>query len=219
MNCRSSRAPCWRRFLALAVLAALTGLLGPAAAHAEDKTYMLRFSTQAGDPAPGASLLLRPNLTQDFYVYVDNLQGKTGKVKVEVRAGGKVIEGGTVTLAIQDKQKITPVLFGQKEAAPEKPAAPPAPPAAPPKFPELKGTLQVFLLDAATNQELDKATINIKEPKEYLEEPTVTFDPKPGGGKKNQLRVELKAKQDTFSGSALPRRTGARSAAHSRPDR
>ena len=161
---------------------------------------MLRFSPKQADPAPGASLLLRPNLTQDFFIYVDNLQGKNGMVKVEIRAAGKAIEGGAVTLPIQAGQKITPVVLGPKEAPPEKPAAPPAPPAAPPKFTELKGTLQVFLFDATTGQELDKATLKLAEPKEYLEEPKVTFDPKPDGGKKNQLRVELKAKQDAFGG-------------------
>ena len=202
MNSRSYFANRLRWLLSLAVMAALATLLWPVTAQAQEKQFALRFSSKSGDAAPRASMPLRPNIAQDFFIYVDNLNAQNGMVKVEIRAGGKPIDGGVkeVTIAIKPAQKFTQVSLGKppEKAPPVAPGAAPPPPA-PPAFAELKGPLTVVLLDA-TKKVIDEVPLSIAHPKEYLEQPKITFNPKPGGDRKNQLRVELKANIDTFAG-------------------
>jgi hypothetical protein len=180
---------------ALLAVAAANALCWSAAAQAQEKQFALKFSSKAGDPSPRASLPLRPNLTQNFFVYVDNLNGQNAKLKVEVRADGKVIDGGSADVTMEAGQKITPIVFGKPA---EKPPATPAPPA-PPAFAEVKGALKIVLLDMA-NKPIDEVTLNVAQPKDYVQVTKISFNPSPVGERKNQLRVELKANPATFAG-------------------
>ena len=188
---------CW--LLSLAVMAALATLLWPVAAQAQEKQFALRFSSKSGDTALRVAAAA-PNIAQDFFIYVDNLNAQNGMVKVEIRAGGKAIDGGAATVPLANTDKFKQASFGKppEKAPPVAPGAAPPPPAAP-AFAELKGPLTVVLLDM-TNKVIDEVPLSIAHPKEYLEQPKITFNPKPGGELKNQLRVELKAKTDTFAG-------------------
>jgi hypothetical protein len=123
MNPRSYFVNRLRWLLSLTTMAALATLLLPAAAHAQEN-FALRFSSKSGDDAPRVSMPLRPNIAQDFFIYVENLNNQAGTVTVEIRAGGKPIESGVAAdVMIQNTDKFKQISFGKP---PEK-----APPVAP----------------------------------------------------------------------------------------
>jgi hypothetical protein len=187
------------RFLALLTVVAASAVLWPTAARAQDKPYALRFSSKAGDPKPRASMPLRANQLQDFYIYVENLQKQKATLKVEIRADNKVIDGGVGTAEMDPTQTYSQAIFGKPAAPPEK-APPPAPPAPPqPPLAPLQGALKVVLLDAQ-NMPILERPLTVANPQDYVEVTKISFDPKATPAYKNRLRIELKAKADTFAG-------------------
>jgi hypothetical protein len=181
-----------------ALVAATAVLFCTADAHAQ---FKLRFSNKAGDPEPAAALPLRPNLVQDFYIYVENLNAQAATVKVEIRADGKPVEGGATTVELKAEDKFKQAVFGKPAEKPaEKPATPPPPtPPAAPALAEIKGALSVAVIDAA-NKVVTEVPLKVANPKDYVLVTKVSFNPTPTADHKNQLRVELKANPDTFAG-------------------
>jgi hypothetical protein len=198
------------RLVPLAVLAVSMFVLCPATASAQAKDFALRFSSKAGDTEPREIQKLRPNIVQDYFVYVENLNNKAGTLKALIQADGKTIDGGeSQPITVKADQKFVQVAFGPKPA--EKAPTPPPPPAPPmpPVFAEIKGPpnaippspprLSVVLVDAM-NMPQDDAPLKIAQPKDYIEITKVRFYPNLGGDKKNQLRIEMKAKAKDFAG-------------------
>src|SRR5262249_52353811 len=100
---------------------------GEARAFAQNKPFILYFSDKAGDPEPRSSIPLRPNVLQQFFVYVRNTTDNDTKVTVELRVGKIPVEGSAVTFPVKGKGAFTQVRFG--------PQVPPVPPPAPPPAP------------------------------------------------------------------------------------
>src|SRR5437764_648577 len=93
----------WRvRTLGLlaAVLAvgALTQTGQVRAAQKADGKFKLFFSDRPNDLAPRSFVPLRPNVQQQFFVYVQNLTDKDEAVTVQLEAGGIAVEGSAVTV-------------------------------------------------------------------------------------------------------------------------
>jgi hypothetical protein len=176
-------------------------------ARAADRgDFKLLFNT-VPDPATAREFpLLRPNVVQDFYLFVQNNSATEEAITVDVLEGDKPIDGGSVTFTPKAKG-VTAVPLGKAPApAPaDKPAAPPPPapvPAPPPELAPLKGELKFVLhgkdKDGKRVDLQDPVRVVMPRPTEYVEV-TGVYDPRERGGIKNQLILTVKAK-DTFQG-------------------
>jgi hypothetical protein len=176
-------------------------------ARAADKgDFKLLFNTSP-DPATAKDFpLLRPNVVQDFYLFVQNNSATEEAITVDVLEGDKPIDGGSVTFPAKAKG-VTAVPLGKAPApAPaEKPAAPPPPaavPAPPPELAPLKGELKFVLhgkdKDGKRVDLQDPVRVVMPRPTDYVEV-TGVYDPRERGGIKNQLILTVKAK-DSFQG-------------------
>ena len=142
----------------------------PGTLHAAE--FKLLFSDKPNDPAPQPSLPLRPTVQQQFFVYVQNNTAADDQVTVAVLAGGSPVDGLIETVPVK-AGKVSPVIFGKPPAAaqPAAPAPPgdkaPAPKAQPPSLEEVKGSLQIRVLDK--NQAvLDTVDLEVSRPSDYI---------------------------------------------------
>jgi hypothetical protein len=195
------------------LLPALALLLSPLAAnarlHAAKDDFELLFGFTKDKAKAAKDFVLRPNVQQEIYVFVNNKSKKDETVTVEVRADGQPAEGGTLTL-LAKAESITPAPFGKAAApadkaadkAPEKPADKGAD--KPPTLGELKGEVE-FVLSGKNPmgnvEEWDKKTgIKVRRASEYLEEPKIRYTPaRPSEGVEASLEVLVTAKKD-FAG-------------------
>ena len=140
-------------------------------ALAADGKVQLRFSRLPDKATAKANIQIRPNVEQPIYVFVHNDDNKDFNVTVEVRAGGKVVEGGSVELNVK-KGETAPVPFGQAPVKKdEKPADKPAEKPKPPTLAELAGPLEFVLLDRDKKDAppLDvKSELSIRRAASYL---------------------------------------------------
>src|SRR5262249_25602991 len=81
--------------------AALLATLGvtPRVSAQEEKKLKLLFSDKPDETTARPNLLLRPNLVQPIYVFIENTGGTPEDVTVEVSAGGDTVEGSAVKVA------------------------------------------------------------------------------------------------------------------------
>lgn len=183
-----------RLTLLAAALAVLASLAGPPAGLAQnaDKKAKLLFSDKPDGTNLKPDLVLRPNLLQPVYLYVEAPKdAKAGEeFTVELRSGGDPVDGGMAKVVAQPG-KATRVVF----------ATPPlAPGAAAPKEPVLNalpGVAEVRLLSGTTVVQESKFTI--ARPAEYVEVKSVKYDPNERGGIKNRLTVDIEA-NESFAG-------------------
>jgi hypothetical protein len=186
---------------ALGVL--LLAVLAGAGQAADERPVKLRFSHDPKAKTTTPNIVVRPNVVQSIYVFVENKDDKAANVTVEVRADGKVIEGGGVDLMVE-AGKTAPVLFGQPPPPKpgEKPAEKPVEKPKPPTLAELTGNLEFVLIDR-DNKEKDAKPLDIKygltvrRPADYLSvQPTYVPTGEDG---KARLEVKVTAK-DNFTG-------------------
>src|SRR5213593_3973053 len=144
IRCRPS--PCGIAFWASALVLAIVALAAqPCAAQPADSGLKILFSETAHDPAPTiTNLRLRPNASQQFYLYVRNTGKAAREAIVELRAGAKAVPGTRAEVKI-------PV--GTTQISLPKPPAP-APGEKPPGPTALPAPLRVRLLDPKTNKPL-----------------------------------------------------------------
>jgi hypothetical protein len=188
----------WSLFTALTFLASALAacLLAPPAGMAQgDKGLQLLFSTNPKEPTePMRSLLLRPNVTQEFFLYVQNMTGNPRKVKVELQAGGQPVANGTATLEAQ--KGANRVVFAAASPAPGPGQPPPAPAVKGPALAKLEGPIQVRLF-GDKGEPLDVLEIGMGKPYEHVDV-DINYYPGEKKGKKNTLEVKLEAKGSFF---------------------
>jgi hypothetical protein len=146
----------WGGWVLPAVVGVVLGLSGPAAAQPA-----LRLTADANgkgaDLLKAPDLLLRPNVSEPVYLFVDNPGGKATAVVVRCLAGQTPVAEfkGMVT----QSQRID-----FPKPAPNTPAV------------DLTGPLEIVLLDG-TGKTLEKKTVGAKilEPREYLAAPAASF--------------------------------------------
>jgi hypothetical protein len=163
----------------------------------------LRFSATPNPDDAQKLPLWRPNQTQDYYLFVENVTGKLEEVTVEILAGGKPIDGGSAIVKA-NPNGLTPVPLGKPpmpQPPPPVPAAPPVPPA-PPQLAEVKGTVRfvVSSKNAAKRGDFDDVTLVLAKPSDYVEVLVAKYDLKEEAGIKNQLVIKVRAKTDFQGG-------------------
>ena len=163
----------------------------------------LRLAADPKGPAdPLRDLRLRPlKGKQPFTLMIHNPRAGERAVIVQLLVNGAVIPGGESAKLVLGPNETRPVAFAPPPPAPP-PAAPPSatPPAAPapaiPKeLPELKGPLEVRVLDAARPKvvlESRLVRVEVANPAEYVDVSDIRFVPAPKGGG-SRLTVALRA--------------------------
>ena len=182
----------------LAAAAAALGLLAaaPLCAAEQNPGIDVHFGVEAGVDL-GATLKLRPTVQQPLFVWVLNTSDKDiPDAIVEVQAGGVPVDGTVQHAAPKAKSK-TPVVFGKAPAAappaPPMPVAPPAKPQ-PPTLQEVKGPLQVVVLDATGKDTLFSTPLPVARPDEYVQVTDISYNPEAKeGNPRNTLTVKVKA--------------------------
>ncbi len=187
-------------FLAVLIVGAAQGPAELRAAQKADSKFKLFYSDKAADPAPRDFLTLRPNVQQQFFVYVQNLTDKDEPVTVQLEANGNPVEGSPVAVMARGNRSFTQVAFGL-------PPAPPAPGTkpAPPALAEIKGAVRIVVLDS-TKAVADFGDLTLAAPNAYVKVTPPKFDsveredPLDETRKiRNQLTVEVEALPN-FSG-------------------
>lgn len=149
-------------------------------AGVEDLHILLSSNEKDPLAAPIAHLRLRPiKARQPFFIFVRNPTDKPRNVTVRLTGNAVVEKKLTV-----GPDKIEKVSF--EGAAPKADA----------ELPELKGSLQLVLLDTDKNVELDarQVRVDIAAPREYVQITEMKFEPPgPANGGKNRLLIKLKA--------------------------
>ena len=136
-------------------------------------------------------------MQQPLFVWVLNTSDKDiPDAIVEVQAGGVPVDGTVQHAALKAKSK-TPVVFGKAPAAappaPPMPGAPPAKPQ-PPTLQEVKGPLQVVVLDATGKDTLFSTPLPVARPDEYVQVTDISYNPEAKeGNPRNTLTVKVKA--------------------------
>lgn len=117
------------------------------------------------DPSKGiTTLLLRPNVTQEFHVFIYNGgKAELKNVVVELRAGGKAVATANVASVPTDTQLVS---FA--------PAAPPPPGVKPPPPAELVGEIEVVAL--VDKKEIGKAAVAVGRPSNYVKVSEAIFN-------------------------------------------
>jgi hypothetical protein len=117
------------------------------------------------DPSQGKTTLqLRPNVTQEFFLFIYN-GGKTElkNVAIELRAGGKAVATVNLASVPNDTQLVS---FA--------PAPPPPPGGKPPAPAELAGEVEVVAV--ADKKEIAKAAVEVGRPSNYVKVSNAVFD-------------------------------------------
>ena len=186
------------RRLASPLAVAALGLLAAAAplrAAEQNPDLDIHFGVKAGVDL-GATFKLRPTLQQPLFIFVlNNTDKPVDDVTVELLADGAPVEGTVQHVAVEAKSRVQ-VVFG-KPAAPPPPAppAPGAPPAKPqpPTLQEVKGALQVAVLDKDGKKKLATADLPVARPEDYVQVTAVSYNTEPKSGEpKNTFIVHLK---------------------------
>jgi hypothetical protein len=112
---------------------------------------------------------LKPNATQDLYLYVESTDGQKSKVTVQAMAGDKPIDGAVKEIELTGKgaQRVD---FSPAKAA-EKPAKPVPPPEV------AGGSLSFVVLNKDGKTLGDPMVITVGRPREYVEADPGDFDP------------------------------------------
>jgi hypothetical protein len=175
--------------LGLAIFVLASGLLvaqalqpGKAVAQPKGSAEIFFNSAPSGAKEGVHELGLRPNLEQQFYLYVKN----TGQTKitptVELRAGDKALAVWTGKEGVE-KESTVKISFVEK---------PPQPGEKPPDLALVAGGLKaVVLVDGKPS---DEAVVHVARPDEYVEDPRLEFD-----GSNNRLTATIKTKPN-FTG-------------------
>ncbi len=177
----------------------LLPILCAAPARAAEKgQFKLWFSLTSNSADAKDFTLLRPNQTQDLYLFVKSTATADEEVTVEVLAGDKPIEGGTVTFVAA--KGFTLVRLGKAAPAGEKPLAPPAPGAPPPPPPELApltGALKFTLRGKDKDGkpvDLEEVTnVAVAKPSKYVEISAKSYKLDVNADIKNRLEFKIKA--------------------------
>ncbi len=190
---REYRWPC-RIWLALILVPA--ALLAPSGSRAADITKFKFLYADKPDAATARdNLLLRPNVKQQFFVYLLNENPTDETVTVDVLAGEDEKPLRSVTFTAKAGAR-TFVNFAQppEKPATDKAAAPPAEPA----LTEVKAPLKLRLVDAQ-KQTRPPEILYVFPPANYVEmvERVIQFDPVK---KTYRLTVILRARSGAFGG-------------------
>ncbi len=151
-------------------------------------------SADPKDPSvPFGDLRLRPSQErQAYFVYVNNRGKLSRNLTVELRAGDRVLPGGTVNI-IAPPEQATRVVFGLPVPSPSAPIpkGEGAPAAVKTALPELMGPLLVRLLDRERKDEqvaTREIRVDLADPREYVRVPSIRFDP---GNSANKVKNRL----------------------------
>jgi hypothetical protein len=157
-------------------------LVGAAASAAD--TFRVYFSAEPTRPATKEgekeTLSLRPNIEQQFYLFVENLTEKKATARVELRAGGKPLPGAVADKIEVPAREVVRVNFAPK---------PPPPSDKPPAPAEVKGELEAVVFDGEQAQG-KPASVRVAKPSDYLEDPEIAYNPTD-----NSLRVTVRARE------------------------
>jgi hypothetical protein len=180
-----------RRLAFLTAAAALLATLGvtPRGAAQDAKKLKLLFSDKPDESTARPNLLLRPNLLQPIYVFIENTGNTPEDVTVEVRAGGDSVEGSAAKVTAAPGKK-TRVNFG-KAAVPM--------PGKEPVLNPIAAEPSVCVVSGGAI--LAEQKVVIANPGDYVNVTAVEFQPRPRdvGNVKNRLLVQMEAK-DAFAG-------------------
>jgi hypothetical protein len=171
--------------LALTVIAFASSL--PLRAQDEKKTspgaINLRFSDKA-DGNIDEKPLLRPNVEQPVFVFLETDGTVEGQVTVQLRAGGVPVEGASQMVPLKKGESRTRVVFA-KAAKPGEKA--PAEKAAPLK---VNAPLAITVLDGEKKERASRA-LELSPPGNYVEVKAISYQ-----RKGNQLQVRLEANKE-----------------------
>jgi hypothetical protein len=185
---------------AAVLLAGAAGLTaGPAPAQPANQPWLF-LSTAARNPDPATGIwdkdrhqvLLRPNVEETLYLYVNNPTGRNfGQLTVVLASGPEDADEfarATVPVAANQIVRVLP----PKPAPPPVPAPAGAKPAPPPSTPLTKEKKLYLSLLGPNNQVLDRVPLPVRArtPSEYVA-PTATFVGEPGSAR-NRLEVTLR---------------------------
>jgi hypothetical protein len=185
---------------------ALWGVLGIGAAAAQDKKPTILISHDPKKPSNLKELLLRPNVAQTVYFFIENPGEDAGKFTVrllsgdgqtELARGEKSVAGGkTEPITLAPAEAKPPA--AEKPAPDQKPAAPDQKPAPPKELPELKdpakGLLLLLLDEKGTELEKRQMAVSVMRPQLYLTA-KAEYD-----GAKRRLSVIVELVPANFSG-------------------
>src|SRR5262249_3884460 len=156
---------------------------------AEPGVISLRFSDKADSKSLDEKPLLRPNVEQPAYVFLETDGTVAETVTVQLRAGGVPVEGASQPVPLKKGEPRTRVEFAKAAKAGDKaPAEKPAPV-------KVKAPLQVVVLDAAMRVRASR-DLDWSLPNNYVNVEAIEY--RRDG---SQLQVKIKAKPE-FRGPA-----------------